>query len=223
MNNKRKIVLLTLTSALAATGAIALTNVFSLGNVSLLSAAKVSRQITATGTNTIHLTYQTSTPGYPDYRGIILFEMLDKQAYGYVTPSQDQTVDNDDSFLMTMWHAQPSGAYFDINSDKYSNLNLYLDEARTKKVELVKFRNIEKVEIVVDTSDDNRYVNLECTQGGLAWEIVDEKTKVYTWTPANENEYQQTRIGAASEPEEYVPPHPSRVLWIRSMTFYYSC
>ena len=221
MNNKRKIILLT--STLAATSVIALTSVFALGSVSPLSAEKGSRQITATGANTIHVTYQTSTPGYPDYRRIILFEMLDKQAYGYVTPSQAQTVDDDDSFLMTMWHAKPSGAGFVINSDEHSLLDLYLDEERTKKVELVKFRNIEKVEFIVDTSDDKRYVNLECTSGSLAWKIVDENTKVYTWTPASEDEYQQTRICGASEPPEYVPPYPSRVLWIRSMTFYYSC
>ena len=63
MNNKRKIILLT--STLAATSVIALTSVFALGNVSPLSAEKGSRQITATGANTIHVTYQTSTPGYP--------------------------------------------------------------------------------------------------------------------------------------------------------------
>ena len=221
MNNKRKIVLLT--STLVATSVIALTSVFTLGNASLLSAEKGSRQITATGANTIHLTYQTSTPGYPSYRRIILFEMLDKQAYGYVTPSQAQTVDDDDSFLMTMWHAQPSGAGFVINSDEHSLLDLYLDEERTKKVEPVKFRNIEKVEFVVDTSDDYRYVDLVATAGDLSFVIEDENTKVYTWTPDNSEEYQQTRICGAPEPEEYIPPHPSRVLWIRSMTFYYSC
>lgn len=221
MQSKRKITLLTLISSISALAVVS--SVIAFSNTTLLQADKAPRVLSIDHGNTIHRLYQTSTPGFPEYRHIIIFEMLDKQAYGYVTPSQAQTVDDDDSFLMTMWHANPSGAGFVINSDEHSLLDLYLDYERTQKVEPVKFRNIEKVEFVVDTSDDYRYVDLVATTGDLSFVIEDENTKVFTWTPDNSEEYQQTRICGAPEPEQYVPPHPSRVLWIRSMTFYYSC
>ena len=220
MKSKRKILLIS--SSITISALTAVTCVLTL-NRTLSYANDNERVLTIDGNNTIHRLYQTSTPGYPEYRNVIIFEMLDKQAYGYVTPSQAQTVDDDTSFLMTMWHANPSGAGFVINGDDHSGLNLYLDYDRTQKVEPVKFRNIEKVEFVVDTSDDYRYTDLVCTAGELSFQIVDENTKLYTWTPTNSEEYQVTRICGAPEPKEYEPPHPSRVLWILSMTFYYSC
>ena len=219
MKSKRKIILLS--SILTISALTALTSVLTLGNASLLYADKQSRQITIDAHNTIHRLYQTSTPGYPEYRHLIIFEMLDKQAYGYVTTSQAQTVDDDDSFLMTMWNYNPAGAGFVINSDEHQILDLYLDYERTQKVEPVKFRNIDRVEFNVDTSDYYRYVDLVATTGVLSFEVIDENTKKYTWRPDNSEEYQQTRICAAPDPKDFEPYN--RVLWITSMTFYYSC
>ena len=221
MNSKRKILLVS--STVAVTALVAALSLIPNANSNKLYAKSGERVLTINHDNTIHRLYQTSTPGYPEYRNVIIYEMLDRQAYGYVTPSQAQTVDDDPTFLMTMWHAKPSGAGFVINDDGHSGIDLYLDYERTQKVETVKYRHIEKVEFVVDTSDDYRYVDLVATTGELSFVVEDENTKVFTWTPDNDDDYQVTRICGAPEPEEYVPPHPSRVLWITSMTFYYSC
>ena len=217
MQSKRKIILLSSIFTIFALTAI--TSILTLANASLLYADKQSRQITIDGQNTIRQLYQTSTPGYPGYRRLIIFEMLDKQAYGYVTPSQAQNYD--DSFLMTMWNSNPAGAGFVINCDEHQILDLYLDEERTQKVEPVKFRNIDHVDFQVDMNDTNRYIDLVATTGELSYVVEDEITRRFTWRPDNSEEYQQVRICAAPDPKDFDPYN--RVLWIRSMTFYYSC
>lgn len=217
MKTKKKTLLIS--SILATTILVAAFSVSPLYETISINNKDGERTITITHENTIHRLYQTSTPGYPEYRRIIVFEMLDKQAYGYVTPSQAQNYD--DSFLMTMWNSNPAGAGFVINCDEHQMLDLYLDEERTQKVEPVKFRNIDHVDFQVDMNDTNRYIDLVATTGELSYVVEDEITRRFTWRPDNSEEYQQVRICAAPDPKDFEPYN--RVLWIRSMTFYYSC
>ena len=157
------------------------------------------------------------------------FKLSDELAYAIIDTSQQQYAvqDHDDPCAFTLWTHQDS--YFKINSTYSDDKSFYLDNKLENPIDVVKFRHLTKIDIVLDNSlagqeDNNRTTaGFTASTGNVTEDPVEDlenKCVTYTWTAPADPGYigsdtQLTFTGKETATD--------KVYWVRELVFYYDC
>ena len=164
--------------------------------------------------------YESSTIS-PVYFNSV-FQLRDGSSYVIIQTSESQYAveHNDDDCVFTL---HGSDCSFTINTTYGDNFDLYWDQAGGTPLDVVKFRRLTKIDIVLDRSDNHNIEDLNCDNSrgvvGGPYLDLENNTATYVWTPNNSKGYlpegkDLTITGTYVEGKSY---------WFKELVFYYDC
>ena len=154
------------------------------------------------------------------------FKLSDELAYAMIDTSQQQysVQDHDDRAAFTLWAHQDS--WFKINSTYSDDKSFYLDNKLENPIDVVKFRHLTKIDIVLDNDSEetNRSTGgFTVSHGNITEEPVEDlenECVTYTWTAPADPGYigSGTQLVFATKDTT-----EGKVYWVRELVFYYDC
>lgn len=222
--NKYKNLLITTAISLAAVTSIVAVSATSNNNGLFLGVigdqVRSERTITADQTNRYNAIYYKDTGSQSDHGWACtseVFFQLPDGAYSYIKASQNQSMlSPSNTCVIALWDYNE--IYFFINSLFITDKTFYSDSGCTEEIDVVKFRHLTQIDIVLDNSESNRLTSkFNCTHGNMSEGIVDVENECvnYTWT-GNITSNDELTFSAEKT-------NQGKVFWIRSLTFHYDC
>lgn len=147
------------------------------------------------------------------------------QAVVYARQSMEAVHNHGDNAVVVVWdNSIYDTCYFTINSNHYDSDPLYYDSARQQPLTIVKYNHLTRIDITLDTSNNERILELEADIGVLEniGESDTEKYIKYAWTPNNGEGYISTDTEVTFRPNGG-PANSGKGIWVREFTFYYDC
>ena len=224
--NKYKNLLITTAISLAAITSIVAVSATSNNNGLFLGVigdqVRSERTITANQTNRYNHIYAKDTDvqggnGY-ECTQVVFFQLPDG-AYSYVRASNNQSIlVPENTCVLAIW--ADGNVNFVINSLFITNKAFYSDSGCTEEIDVVKFRHLTQIDIVLDNSEENRLTSKftpDPVIGKMSEGVTDVENKcvTYTWT-GNITSNDEVTFSAEGN-------NPGKVYWIRSLTFHYEC
>lgn len=219
MENKKKKLALIATSTLSL-GVLSFVIVNNTLDKSVLTAHGGEQARTATANKDTTKRGLYASEGGQIYNSVA-FSLNDENVYNIINTSQLQDgITKENNCVFALW-GQQSGLSFAINTGIYSNDKVYTDDTKQTELSTVLFRHLNKIDFILDNSDDKRLTTLsEDTSYGTfaALPEVSENTVKWTWT-AN-TFIDEDDVLLFSSPDEHTS---GKAIWMREIVFYYDC
>ena len=152
----------------------------------------------------------------------VAFSLNDENVYNVINTSQTQDgITEENNCVFALWGQENSGFSFAINTGIYSNQIVYTNDPQQTDLSTVLFRHLNKIDFILDNSDDHRLTTLsEDTEYGTfaASPEVSGNTVKWTWT-AN-TFVDEDDVPIFSSPDEHTT---GKAIWMKEIVFYYDC